>query len=325
MSHELNLQKKSLGILGAGAFGTSLAFVYCNKFDVSLFSCFKDHVDSMNQTRTNEFFKDFIIPDNVKISLTDDLDEYDYLLWCFPIKPTPNILRNLKNKINGASLTICSKGFLHDSTFVYALFKRELSESKITYLSGPNFANELAGNKISAADIAAENIDDAKRFANDLTTENFKLNPTDDLIGSQICGAMKNVIAIACGISYGLKLGQNFHAILVTKALDEMKNLGTKLGAKAETFYGLCGLGDLILTTSSTNSRNTSLGFDIANAKPIEEILKETTCEGYDTLPQIIELSKKNNLHLPICEAVYQILFEGKNPSTLLDVCKENF
>lgn len=320
----MNISKKSIGILGAGAFGTALAIAYSDKFNVTLFSCFEDHVSKMKISRINEFFKDVEIPENIDIKTTKFLGDksFDYLLWVFPIKPTFEILKNLKSYINGTNTIICSKGLLPDSSFLYDLFEKELPYSKIGYLSGPNFAIELAQNKFSAADIAMKNIETATLFSKDLTTEFFKINPIDDFVGMQISGAIKNIIAIASGIAYGLDLGQNAHASLLSSAISEMKNLGVTLGGNAETFYGLCGLGDLILTASSQNSRNTSLGIQIANGLDIDELIKTNTmtCEGYDTISQIIELGKKHKVSLPICEIVYKIIFEKHSPDSITNV-----
>ena len=316
--------KKAVGILGAGAFGTALAFVYRDKFDVTLFSCFDAHVKTMATTRVNEFFNDFSIPDNITIDLTTNVKahRYDYLFWCFPLKPTPDILETLSPQMDSVDVVICSKGLLYDSSFIYDLFRRKLPSSNIAYLAGANFATELADGKISNADIASSDIQIANRLAKELTTNSFRLNPIDDIVGAQIAGSMKNIIAIACGIAYGLNLGDNAHATLLTRALAEMSELGIKLGAKQETFYGFCGLGDLVLTASNAKSRNTSLGIELVKGTSIQEVLRNSTCEGYDTLPQIISLANRNNVKLPICETVYKILFQNQSPSIITDVFK---
>ncbi len=317
--------KKSIGILGAGAFGTALAIVYHKLFNITLFSCFKKHVSDMKSSRANEFFPDIKIPNDINIEVTGNLKnhKFDYIFWVFPISPTKDILINLKNHLNGTDIIICSKGLLPDSTFLSDLFKKLLSNSNIGYLAGPNFAIELADNKISAADIVFDDLNKAIQTANDLTTENFKLNPIDDIIGAQICGAMKNIIAIGAGIIKGLNLGQNIFAAYLNISLKEMQEFGLALGAKSETFYGLCGFGDLILTTYSLDSRNTALGINIAHGKNISEIVNgKSTCEGYSTLKQVLNLAVEKNISLPICEIIYKIIFESFSPDSILNVFK---
>lgn len=321
---ETKTKRRAIGILGAGAFGTALAMVYRKKFNVTLFSCFGNHVISMRTSRINEFFNEVVIPEVVQIEATEDLSQnrFDYLLWAFPIKPTQEILNKLKSKIDGTDIVICSKGLLPDSTFVCDFFQQELTSSRVGYLSGPNFAIELASDKISAADIASTKLGYAVEFAEGLSTDQFKIKAIDDIVGIQIAGAIKNIIAIASGIAYGLDLGENAHAALMTMALTEMKNFGLRLGAKESTFYGLCGLGDLLLTASSQKSRNTSLGIEISKQNFAHEILDKATYEGYDTVQQVVELAKKNGIKMPICETVYNIIFDNCPPSSIVDVFK---
>lgn len=316
--------KKSIGILGAGAFGTALAIVYHKLFNVSLFSCFENHVSDMKNSRINEFFPDIRIPNNINIELTENLRNYkfDYIFWVFPISPTKELLMSFKNYLNQTNIIICSKGILSDSTFLSDLFRKNLPNSSIGYLAGPNFAIELANNNFSAADIAFKYINKSIQVANELSIENFKLNPIDDMIGAQICGAMKNIIAIGAGLINGLNFGKNTYAAYLNLALKEMKTLGIALDAKEETFYGLCGLGDLILTTSSSDSRNTSLGINIAQGKNINEAISKSACEGYSTLKQVLTLADNNNISLPICNVIYKIIFESFSPDSILNVFK---
>ena len=323
----MSLKKtENIAILGAGAFGTSLAILYSKYFKVSLFSCFEDHVERMRKNRRNEFFEGFEIPKNIELEVVSNFDSesFDYVLWAFPIKPTIKIVQSISEKLDGKNIVICSKGLNSDGEFLFNSFKAILPASKIGYLSGPNFAVELADDKFSAADIALENIDDARQFSDDLSTLEFKLNPIDDIIGIQLCGAMKNIIAVACGISAGLGFGVNTQSIFLACGLREMKALGKALKAKEETFYGLCGIGDLVLTASSDFSRNRALGKRIAGGEKASIICdtKRSACEGYDTLSQIMQLAQKFNVELPICKAVSEVLFFEKNPKIVIDAIR---
>lgn len=320
-------QEITVGILGAGAFGTALAISFSRdaRFDVTLFSCFEEHVSSMRQSLVNEFFPNFEIPRNVEIETTKALASrrFNYLLWTFPVAPTLEILAGIARNIDGSDVTICSKGLLKNAEFLYDAFERVLPHSRVGYLAGANFAHELAAGKTAAADIAARDISIAQDFANTLSIDALRLYPTDDVIGSQICGAVKNIIAIAAGVAQGLDLGQNAHAALITKGLSEMQELGVKLGSKAETFLGICGIGDLILTASSENSRNMSLGIHIAKQHTCDRGSQENgTCEGRDTVAQVVELARRNNVRLPICETVFGILFRKLPATAIIDVIR---
>ncbi len=324
MSSRRNEMKKNIAILGAGAFGTALAISFSNTHKVSLFSCFEDHVSSLRNKRQNSFLEGFVIPDCVEIQNTCDFQKgkFDYIFWCFPVKPTLEIVNQFDNKLDNSKVIICSKGLYKDGRFLVNVFEDHVTDSEIGYLSGPNFAFEIAKALPSAADITFLKIETAKRAASDLSSKTLKLVPSDDLIGVQIAGAFKNVIAIASGMVMGLALGQNAHATLITKSLIEIQTLGLKLGAREKTFYGLSGLGDLILTTNSDNSRNTMLGKRLAKGESLQNILNSTNavCEGYETIEQLMTLAKTNSVKLPICQKVYEILSEKRPVADIADV-----
>jgi glycerol-3-phosphate dehydrogenase (NAD(P)+) len=315
---------KKLGVLGAGAFGTALALVYSPKFKVCLFSWFKDHVDRMKESRVNEFLSGVHIPKEIDIEVAENLKggAFDYLLWTFPLKPTVSLLEPLADRLRGTTVIICSKGLMPGGELLSSTFERWLPDSKVGYLAGPNFAYGIAKGNLSASDIVFADYGDAVSVGHNLSTESLKLSPHSDLVGVQICGAMKNVIAIACGIAMGISSSSNTHAAILTFALREMQNLGVAAGANESTFYGLCGVGDMILTAFNEASRNFSFGMRIAAGESADDIIKTSNavCEGYDTTENVLALAKRYSVPIPICETVHRILFERQEPRTILDV-----
>ncbi|MDR1289132.1 MAG: NAD(P)H-dependent glycerol-3-phosphate dehydrogenase [Holosporales bacterium] len=318
------MTKTRIGILGAGAFGTSLAICFSKNCSVSLMSFFPEHVDAMRSTRTNSFLPGFRLSDDIVIGDFSGIsaEDFDYLLWALPVKPSLDVLENIKGNIDGSAVIICSKGLAQNGNFLVDEFKSRLPNSKIGCLSGPNFAAELAEFRYSASNVAFDHIDDAIECTSRLSNQYFKLAPCDDIIGIQLCGAAKNVVAIACGIVSGLDLGQNTHSALLAFAMSEIRELGLRLGAKDQTFSGLCGFGDLVLTASSPDSRNMNLGRMLADGSDPSSIITSNSVvyEGFETSRQIFELAKRHKIEMPICGSVYMILHEKSPPDSILNV-----
>ena len=184
-------------------------------------------------------------------------------------------------------------------------------------LSGPSFAKEAIMKKPTAVTLATEDTDTGLLLQEILNTNHFRVYTNNDLIGVELGGALKNVMAIASGISDGLGLGSNARAALITRGLAEMRRLGLAMGAKEETFSGLSGLGDLVLTCTSTISRNHTTGVKLAQGMKLADILSQTraVAEGVDTAESAYQLSKKYNVEMPIVEQVYKVLYEDKSPA----------
>jgi glycerol-3-phosphate dehydrogenase (NAD(P)+) len=317
---------KTIGIAGAGAFGTSIAISYSRFCDVTLFSCVKEHVEKMKETRKNEYLDEFVIPENIDIDLLENIREHklSYVFWTFPSDVSTEILNNIRDLISIESkIIICSKGFSNEGKFLSDEFLNILKgQNEIFVLSGPNFAVDIASLKFSAANISSRNIDSASRISDDLCLENFKIYPNDDVVGVQVAGAVKNVIAIASGIIREIDGGQNAVSALIAYGLAEMSALGRVLGAKEKTFYGLSGVGDLILTASSQTSRNVSLGKELATSSlSSDESMKKfkSVCEGFYAAKQVMNICKENKLRLPICESTYKVLYENFPVASILD------
>ncbi len=317
-----NLQ---IGVIGAGAFGTSLAILYSEFHKVTLFSYFADHVDSMNRSRENEFLKGYKLSENIEIKTIAPLKDcdFDYIFWCFPTSPSLEILDNIANNIKrNVPIIICAKGLANTGAFLLDEFAKLLSDNPIGIMSGPNFAVDIANLSFSATDIGFQDIKMANNISKILTNQYMKMFPTDDVIGLQIAGAVKNIIAIACGILVGLNAGQNAVSTMLTYGLSEMMTIGIALGAKRETFYGLSGVGDLILTASSETSRNMAFGKKLGKGETIEKILKEQTSlsEGSISVKHIKQIAQKIGIKAPICDAVFNIISKKMPTRIILDV-----
>jgi glycerol-3-phosphate dehydrogenase (NAD(P)+) len=226
------------------------------------------------------------------------------------LKPLKKIIK--KNCI----LVNCAKGIdIKSTSLISEVINKILPRNKLAIMSGPNFALEIALGKPTASLIAAQKISDAKFIANLISSKTFRPYLSNDIIGAQICGAMKNIYAIGCGIIVGKNFGENAVASVISRSFAEIKSVGKKLGAQPETLSGLSGLGDLFLTCSSKKSRNFSLGFDLAKGKKLENILrsKKTIAEGAYTVKAIKKLGVKLKLSLPLNDAIYKILYQDKD------------
>ena len=227
----------------------------------------------------------------------------------------------------------CSKGIEHNSQLLISnLIKKIIPKAKVAVLSGPSFAIEVAKKKPTAVTIASKNQNDAKKLAKLINSRNFRCYYTNDIIGVQFGGIIKNILAIASGIVEGQKLGSNAKSALITRGLVEMKRIGLTYGAKESTFNGLSGLGDLILTCNDNLSRNFTTGLLVGKGKEIRKIIKfkTTISEGIINSKTIFELSKKKKIEMPICDSVYKILYKNNKIKETIekilsrDIKKEN-
>jgi glycerol-3-phosphate dehydrogenase (NAD(P)+) len=211
----------------------------------------------------------------------------------------------------GKPVVICTKGFEEDTGGLMSEVVGEvLPQAQLAVLSGPSFAGEVARNQPAALTLACESRELGTKLTAALSHRGFRLYWTDDVIAAQIGGAVKNVLAIAAGIVEGRQLGASAHAAVTTRGFAELVRLGMKLGGRFETLTGLSGLGDLILTCSSTQSRNMSLGHALGQGQSLEEILgaRKSFTEGVHSAGAVVALAKKHGVEMPICEAVYSVV-----------------
>lgn len=305
-------------VLGAGGWGMALATVAHSKnHSVNIWSPFENEVSALSETRTNERLLKGVYLDKA-INVTSDLscvEDSDITIIAVPsiaVRQTAERLKVIKN--TGVIVNV-AKGF--DSKLgsrLSQVISECLPSAKTVVLSGPSHAEEVAVGLPTNVVAAADDTATAKLVQELLSTDNFRIYINDDVIGVEIGGALKNVIAVCAGICAGLGLGDNTRAALITRGLAEMTRLGLSLGAKEHTFLGLSGIGDLIVTCLSEHSRNNRFGRLVGSGMPVDEALSTVgTVEGYYAAELAYKLAKENNLELPIIEECYGILFEKKS------------
>ena len=253
------------------------------------------------------------------VDATQDLDRAidfsDYIIVALPVQAIREVLA--KKALGGKRIISASKGLEVGTEKRVSEVLLEIDpDVKVFCLSGPSFASEVSKGLPTALVLAGNDLEEMEKIRNWISSENFRVYLSTDLVGVELGGALKNVIAIACGISDGLGLGENARASLMTRGLAEIVRIGVSLGAKKETFYGLSGMGDLFLTASSPQSRNRTFGYLLGQGLSMEEILQRLnqTVEGIHTVKAVYRLSTERSLHAPISTAVYRVVVEGYPP-----------
>ena len=319
------MRTKKIAILGAGSWGTALAILAArNGCQALLWGHNPVHMAALAKDRQNiRYLPDQPFPDN--LAVTSDLAEVaafsDVILVCVPSHAFKNTLIKLKPYLSGEiKIAWASKGFNPDDGSLLHEIVAEIfsAQTPAAILSGPTFAREVAANLPTAITIASTQPDFAKQLAGFLHGGLFRTYTSYDVIGVEVGGAVKNVLAIAAGIADGLGFGANTRAALITRGLNEIIRLGIKLGGKQETFMGLAGLGDLILTCTDNQSRNRRFGLALGlgkdRATAIQEIGQEI--EGVAAAKETFLLAKKYAIEMPIIEQTYKVLYEGLPPRT---------
>ena len=310
-------------MIGAGSWGSALAIQLAdNSREVNLYcrnkKCFKEIQDNRTNSR---YLPNIIFPENINIfsNIEDSIRNANTLIIALPSETIRDTFLQLKNIINSKTgISWASKGLEVKSGLLIHSVCEEILGKKypMAVISGPSFAVEVANKKPTAVTIASSSRSFRNQIARDLSSRNFRVYTSDDVIGSEIGGAIKNIIAIGAGISDGLNYGENAKIALITRGLHEIQKLGVALGAKKETFSGLSGAGDLFLTCTSNLSRNRRLGLALADGSSFSEFESKTlqVVEGLKASEAVHKLSKKMSISMPICEIIYQILFHQLDP-----------
>ncbi|WP_409432865.1 NAD(P)H-dependent glycerol-3-phosphate dehydrogenase [Litorimonas sp. RW-G-Af-16] len=307
--------KKHVIVLGGGAWGTALANLMAGHGHDTTIWCREDScAHDINEHHENkDFLPRIALNKNLKAtSDTPDFVQADLALVVVPAQFTRATLSDFASAIpHGLPLVLCSKGIEQESlSFMAEVVKATVPHAVAYVLSGPSFAKDVAIGLPTAVTLAGPSVYLADQIAPLIAGETFRPYTSDDIIGAEIGGAVKNVLAIACGIVLGMELGQSAHAALIARGFAEMRRLGDALGAKPETLSGLCGLGDLVLTCSSTQSRNMSCGMALGQGQSMKEIMasRNAVTEGVATAPALAKMAQNHKIDMPICQAVADIV-----------------
>lgn len=315
-----------VSILGSGAYGLALATeIYENRHEIIMWTPFEEEKNKLETTRTNPSLGPITIPEEVLFTtnIQKATEDQDLIIIALPAPFVDGVLKNAKEYISeNTHICIATKGIEQKTGFfISEIVENNITTNKLAVISGPTFAIDLATKTTSGLSLATKNEKTKCIVKDTLQNSHLRLRTTSDIIGVEICGAIKNVIAIASGILEGLGSSESTRAMLLTEALSDIRKVITSFGGLESTILTYAGFGDLLLTCCSTKSRNFSFGKIIGerNSKEkIDEYLSQNTVEGYNTLQSIYDLLKAKNISIPIIDLIYNIVIKYDNPHDLL-------
>jgi glycerol-3-phosphate dehydrogenase (NAD(P)+) len=318
-------------ILGAGGWGTALGILLNNnKHNITLWEYNKEYARTLNEFRENFYFLPKVrIPKKIRISddIESAVDKKDLVVIATPTQFVRRVIESIAHiDLTHRIILSVSKGIENEtlmpvSRIFLDVFKK-IKKKNIVVLSGPSHAEEVARKIPTAVVASSEDISNAAAVQRAFSNKFFRVYRSNDIIGVELGGALKNIIALAAGIADGAGFGDNTKAAIMTRGISEITRLGVKLGAHEHTFYGLSGIGDLIVTCMSKLSRNRFVGEEIGRGRKLKDVLADMkmVAEGVSTTKSTHELSKKLNVELPIIEQVHKVLFRGNNPHKATEI-----
>ncbi len=311
---------KKIAIIGSGSWGVALSIHLANMGHmVKIWSFAEDEAELINKKRKCKFLPEAILPQNITCNTDFEtvIQDTDIILHVTPSKFVRNILKQYKTYITNQPIVMCAKGFEKETLYsLDQIIEEELPNHPYAVLSGPSHAEEVSKQIPTAMVVAAKDEDLQEEIRSIFMNEKMRIYTSFDIKGVELGGALKNIIAFCAGIAAELGLGDNSFAALITRGLTEISRLGVKLGGNQETFYGLTGLGDLIVTCLSEHSRNRKAGKLIGAGKTIEQTreIVGMTIESIDNIEVAYKLSKIYNVDMPIVHAVYDVLYNELEP-----------
>ena len=311
---------RNIAIIGSGSWGIALAtHLSRNGNKIKVWSYDEEEKNLINNEKKCKFLPNLDLPDNIFCStdFEEVIKDAEFILHVTPSKFTRDTFKQYKEFVGDKPVIICSKGFEKDTLKTLdEVMKEEMPGVKIGVLSGPSHAEEVSIAVPTVLVIASEHKEILELIQNTFMCEKMRIYTSDDVKGVELGGALKNIIAFCAGVAAGIGLGDNTFAALITRGLGELTRLGVELGGRKDTFYGLSGLGDLIVTCLSEHSRNRKAGKLIGQGKSLEETKKEVgmVIESIDNIEVAYELCKIHNVDMPIVESVYKVIYGKLEP-----------
>ena len=316
----------NLTFLGSGSFGTALSIIFSRyDFNIKMYDRNINVVDSINVHRRNsKYLKNLIIPEDVVATTNIDeaVKDSDILFFSVPSHAVREISNKIKGKIKDNCIIVCLSKGIESKTYkrMSEILQETFKNNSIVVLSGPSHAEEIALKKPTALVATSLNMEAAGKIQDILSNDVLRIYTNSDIIGVELGGAMKNIIALVIGIVVGRGYGDNSSAAVITRALHDLIRMGVCLGGKKETFFGLSGIGDLIVTCLSDHSRNRRCGLLIGKGMKLDEAIKEIgmVVEGVNACKIFYEIAKEKNItNIPIIEALYEVLFNDKDVTSI--------
>ncbi len=311
---------KNICIIGSGSWGVALA-VHLVKLgnEIKIWSFSEEEKELINEKRECKFLPDLVIPEGITCttSFEEAIEGSEIIIHVTPSKFTRDTVKQYKQYVTNQIVVLCTKGFEKETlSTLDTVIEEEIPGVKLAVLSGPSHAEEVSVAIPTVMVAASHDKEVALKVQDIFMNENLRIYTSDDVKGVELGGALKNIIAFCSGVAAGIGLGDNSFAALITRGLGEITRLGEKMGGKKETFYGLSGLGDLIVTCLSSHSRNRRAGVLLGQGKTLEEARKEIgmVIEGVDNIEVAHELCRKYDVNMPIVDAVYDMLYKNLEP-----------
>lgn len=315
-----------IGLFGCGAYGMALSSIMIdNNCDITMWTKFTEEKEQLEKDRCNEkLIPNFKISSKIKITtdISETISDKDLLIIAIPAAFIDDLCKSMKPYIKDNHILIATKGIEQETgLFINEIVEKNLQTKNIAVISGPTFAIDLVTKMPAGLTLATKNETTKQLVLQALQNNYIKLRTTTDIIGVEICGSIKNVIALSSGMLEGLKANDSTKAMLLTEAIHDMETILDSFACEKRTVLTYAGMGDLLLTCTSTKSRNFTFGKLLGSKKSSEEIksyLQTTTVEGYYTVVSIYKLLKDKKISIPIIDLIYDIAVKGENPEKLL-------